>query len=178
MRSFPVRTASFLVIALLFTAWYLRPEKSGAPNDVPLPAVRRKADRPPVASRQTLLSPPPTLGSVPSPEDATTALLRSRIADVDRETSGFFLEEIERVLSDQTQSVAVEDYRLPMRDGTTAMLAAFPTETATDTEEQHRLALVYVASALHGCATPSDCQHRIDELTARCPWVVAYASQQ
>lgn len=178
MRSFLVRSACFLAIALPLAAWYLRPEKLGAPDDAPLPAVRRKADRPPVASRQSLLSPPMAARPIPSPEDATTALFRSRVADVDRETSGFFLEELDRVLSDPTQSVAVEGYRLPARDGTTAMLAAFPTETATDTEEQRRLALVYVASALHGCVTIADCQRRIDELTARSPWIVAYASQQ
>lgn len=178
MRSFLVRSACLLAIVLPLAVLFLRPENPGAPSDVPPPADRRKADRPPVASRQSLLSPPPTSGSIQSHEDATTALLRARIADVDRETSGFFLEELDRVLSDQTQSVAVEGYRLPMRDGTTAMLAAFPTETTTDTEEQHRLALVYVASALHGCTTPADCQHRIDELTARSPWIVVYASQQ
>lgn len=106
------------------------------------------------------------------------AAYRTRIADVDRDTSGFFQEELDRVLSDTGQSVAIEDFRLPVRDGMTSVMDAFPGGPADGAEEQRNLAVVYVASALHGCATPADCQHRIDELTARCPWVVAYASQQ
>lgn len=178
MRSFPVRPALFLAIALLSAATLLRYEQPGASRDLPLPADLRATDRSPVASRKMLLSPPLTISSSPASEDTMTASFRARVADLNRETSGFFLEELDRVLSDPNQSVAVEGYRLPMRDGTTAMLATFPTETASDTEEQHRLALVYVASALHGCVSIADCQHRIDELSARTPWVVAYASQQ
>ncbi len=178
MRSFPVRSASLLAIAILLAALFLRSENPGAPGDAPPPADPRQADRSPVAPLKTLLSPPPGLGSIPSNDDATIAQLRSRIADADRETSGFFLEEIERVLSDPGLSVAVEDFRLPARDGTTAMLDAFPDGPADGADEQRNLALVYVASAFRGCDSDLDCLRRFEELSDRCPWLAVYLSRQ
>jgi len=190
MRSFPVRTATLLAIALLFAALYLLSEKSGAPDDAPPPipqgrpedprraADRRKAGLVPAVSPKTLLSPPRATSSPPSPEDATIASLRARIADVDRETSGFFLEELDRVLSDPGLSVEADDFRLPAGNGNTAMLATFPDETTDSAEEHRRLVLIIVASAFRGCASSADFRHRLDELTVRYPWLVAFVSQQ
>lgn len=178
MRSFPVRPALFLAAALLLTALFLRPESTDAPPLNPLPATSRLPAQEPIDFRKSILSPPPFLTEDMSPRAATIAILRSRIARIDRDSNGSFLETLDAVLSDPAQSVAVANYRLPAGGGNASMLETFATEAASVTEEHDRLLLIVVASAFRGCASDDDYIRRFDELTVRYPWLVAYVSQQ
>lgn len=176
MRSFSVRSAPLLVIVLL-AVLYFRPGSTDVPPDDPLPADRSGPDRAvPIPRPRTLLTPPiPT--STLSPEDALIATMRARIADLDGETNGSFLETLDAVLADPTQSVAVESFRIPARAGPSAMLDTFPDEATSAADEHGRLVLIIVASAFRGCASDGDYRRRLAELEVRYPWLAEHLSR-
>lgn len=180
MRSFPVRSAPLLAIALflLVAVLLLRPENTVVSSDGPHPADRSGPDRaaPSFRPRALLVEPDPTPAR--SPEDALISSLRTRISDLDRETNGSFLETLDATLADPKQSIAIESFRIPAHGGSPAMLDTFPDEASSPTEEHDRLVLIYVASAFRGCVSDDDYRRRLDELSTRYPWLVAYVSRQ
>ncbi len=178
MRSFLVRSILPLVCALFVIVLFLRTESTDVSPASPTSSARQRPGSKPAAAQKTLFSFPFVTPRDSSPEAATIAKLRLRIADADRESSGFFLEELDRVLSDQALSVPVDGFRLPSGNGSSAMLATFPDAAKDASEEHERLVLILAASAFSGCSFDSDYRHRFDRLTVRYPWLVAYVLQQ
>jgi hypothetical protein len=177
MRSFPVRSASFLVIVLLLAAWFVRLDRSGAsPGDDPLPADRRDVGRLP--AKAALLRPPRTVETpLPAP-DPIVASYRAQIDELDRDSSGFFSQELDRVLSDPDESVPVLDFRLPVKGGVDAMLNAFNDADPSHVEDQRRFVLVYVASSFHGCDSDAERRKRLDALIGLHPALSGYLARQ